>query len=110
MDYGAIAGIDGPVSRIIFGTDRLWSRRQPWLPVPGRERRAFSLLDRAFELGCNTFDTARTYRDGERTLGAWIRTRRIRDDVVVISKEVIPTVRGVRGCPPPTCPMTCMRP
>ncbi|TQR87251.1 aldo/keto reductase [Mycobacterium hodleri] len=86
MDYGTIAGIDGPVSRIIFGTDRLWSRRQPWLPVPGRERRAFSLLDRAFELGCNTFDTARTYRDGERTLGAWIRTRRIRDDVVVISK------------------------
>ena len=54
------------------------------------ERQAFSLLDRSFELGCNTFDTARIYWDSERTLGAWIRERRNRDKVVVISKGCHP--------------------
>ena len=47
-------------------------------------------MDRSFELGCNSFDTARIYGDSERTLGAWIRQRRNRDKVVVISKGCHP--------------------
>jgi aryl-alcohol dehydrogenase-like predicted oxidoreductase len=90
MDYGEVAGIDKPVSRIVFGTGRLRGRRRPWLPSRSLERQAFSLLDRTFELGCNSFDTARMYRDSERTLGAWIRGRRNRDKVVVISKGCHP--------------------
>ena len=90
MDYGKVAGIDKPVSRIVFGTDRLRGRRLPWLPNRSLEQQAFSLLDRSFELGCNSFDTARIYWDSERTLGAWIRDRRNRDKVVVISKGCHP--------------------
>jgi aryl-alcohol dehydrogenase-like predicted oxidoreductase len=86
MEYGKVAGIDKPVSRMVFGTDGLRSRRLSWLPDRSLEHQAFALLDRSFELGCNTFDTARIYRDSERTLGAWIRKRRNRDKVVVISK------------------------
>jgi aryl-alcohol dehydrogenase-like predicted oxidoreductase len=90
MDYRMVAGIDKPVSRIVFGTDRLRGRGLPWLPNRTLELQAFSLLDRSFELGCNTFDTARIYWDSERTLGAWIRERRNRDKVVVISKGCHP--------------------
>jgi aryl-alcohol dehydrogenase-like predicted oxidoreductase len=90
MDFGTVAGIDKPVSRIVFGTDRLRSRGLPLLPNRSLEQQAFSLLDRSFELGCNTFDTARIYWDSERTLGTWIRERRNRDQVVVISKGCHP--------------------
>src|SRR5579875_775437 len=92
MEYGQVGGIDKPVSRIVFGTDRLRGRWVPWLPNQSAEQQAFSLLDRSFELGCNTFDTARVYGDAERTLGAWIRARRNRDDVVVISKGCHPSL------------------
>lgn len=94
MDYGKVTGIDKPVSRIVFGTDRLRGRRLPWLPNQSLEQQAFSLLDRSFELGCNAFDTARIYGDSERTLGAWIRERRNRDKVVVISKGCHPSRLG----------------
>jgi aryl-alcohol dehydrogenase-like predicted oxidoreductase len=90
MDYGTVTGIDKPVSRIIFGCDRLWGRLPPGLPSPSREQEVFSLLDRSSELGCNSFDTARMYWDSERTLGAWLRKRRNRDKVVVISKGCHP--------------------
>jgi aryl-alcohol dehydrogenase-like predicted oxidoreductase len=92
MDYGKVVGIDKPVSRIIFGTDRLRGRRLSWLPNRSLEQQAFSLLDRSFELGCNSFDTARIYRDSERTLGAWLRERRNRDKVVLISKGCHPNL------------------
>ena len=46
------------------------------------------------ELGCNSFDTARIYGDSERTLGAWIRIRRNRDKVVVISNGCHPDGSG----------------
>src|SRR3954468_20559001 len=94
MEYGKVVGIDKPISRIVFGTDRLRSRRLSWLPEHSLERRAFSLLDRSIELGCNTFDTARAYGDSERTLGAWMRKRGNRDDVVVISKGCHPASSG----------------
>jgi aryl-alcohol dehydrogenase-like predicted oxidoreductase len=94
MDYGKVTGIDKPVSRIVFGTDRLRGRQVPWLPDRSVERQAFSLLDRSFELGCNAFDTARIYGDSERMLGAWIRRRRNRDKVVVISKGCHPSRLG----------------
>lgn len=96
MDYGTVAGIEKPVSRIVFGTDRLHGRRLPLLPSRSLQRQAFSLLDRAFELGCNTFDTARIYWDSERTLGAWIRTRRNRDEIVVVSKGCHPHLLSKR--------------
>ncbi len=96
MDYGKVAGLDKPVSRIVFGTDRLRGRALPGLPNRSLEQSAFSLLDGSFELGCNTFDTARIYGDSERPLGAWIRERRNRDEVVVISKGCHPHLLSKR--------------
>ncbi len=94
MEYGKIAGVDKPISRIVLGTDRLRGRRLSWAPDRRRESQAFALLDHAFELGCNSFDTARVYGDSERTLGSWMRKRRNRDDVVVISKGCHPDGSG----------------
>jgi aryl-alcohol dehydrogenase-like predicted oxidoreductase len=94
MDYGTVTGIEKPVSRIVFGTDRLRSRRRSWLPDRSLEQQAFSLLDHSFGLGCTAFETARIYRDSERTLGAWIRLRRNRDEVVVIGKGCHPDGSG----------------
>jgi|SRR6476620_824065 len=94
MYYGKVAGIDKPVTRIVFGTDRLPGRRRSWLPDRRLEQQAFSLLDRSLGLGCNSFDTARIYRDSERTLGTWLRERRNRDEVVIITKGCHPDGRG----------------
>jgi aryl-alcohol dehydrogenase-like predicted oxidoreductase len=94
MEYGTVTGIEKPVSRIVFGTDRLRSRRRSWLPNWSLKQRAFSLLDKSFERGCNSFDTARMYGESERTLGAWIRQRRNRDEVVIISKGCHPDRSG----------------
>ena len=97
MEYAKVVGIDKPVSRIVFGTDRLRGRRRWrrwWLPVPGLQKQVFSLLDRTLELGCNTFDTARMYGDAERTLGAWTRSRGNREDVVIATKGCHPALPG----------------
>jgi aryl-alcohol dehydrogenase-like predicted oxidoreductase len=95
VDYVGIPGISVPVSRIVAGTDQLVSRPQ-WF-VRGRriaspfvsqrrQQEHFELLDGLLAAGCTAFDTARAYGDSERTLGAWLRARRVRDRVVVISK------------------------
>jgi aryl-alcohol dehydrogenase-like predicted oxidoreductase len=79
MQYGTIAGIDKPISRLVQGT--LMASSQD---LEG----AFALFDSIFELGCTTFDTAHTYGSGdnERTVGRWVRERGIRDKVVIIGK------------------------
>jgi aryl-alcohol dehydrogenase-like predicted oxidoreductase len=79
MEYGHIAGIDKPISRLVQGTGMVG---------PGREDHWFSLFDAVFAEGCNAFDTAHVYGDGdcERTLGRWIRERGIRDRLVLIDK------------------------
>ena len=95
MDYVGIPGISVPVSRIVAGTDQLGSRPQWFVrgrriasPFVNRRRQQehFELLDGLLAAGCTAFDTARAYGDSERTLGAWLRARRLRDRVVVISK------------------------
>jgi aryl-alcohol dehydrogenase-like predicted oxidoreductase len=81
MQYGAIPGIDKPISRLVQGTGMIGSEEL---------EAGFALLDQAFELGCTAFDTARIYRkgDSERVLGRWIRERGLREQAVVISKGV----------------------
>lgn len=79
MSYGTIPGLNKPVSRIIHGTIMANSQAQA---------ESFALLDAVFEQGINTFDTAHVYGNGdnERTVGAWIRERGIRDQVVIVAK------------------------
>ena len=69
--------MDKPVSRILFGT-----AMQPFQSGgDGKE-----LLDEMFSLGINTFDTARVYGGSEKSLGEWIRSRNLRNKVVIFSK------------------------
>ena len=102
MDYVHIEGISIPVSRVVFGTDWLTTRRyfsvagrQRPLPFVNRKRQqdAFDLLDGVVQAGCTAFDTARTYRDSEETIGAWMRARAMRERVVLITKGAHPGPR-----------------
>jgi predicted dehydrogenase/aryl-alcohol dehydrogenase-like predicted oxidoreductase len=77
MRHGRIDGLDKPVSRLVMGVDnqRTWSH----LAV---------MLDDFFERGGNCFDTAFNYGQGrmEQLLGAWVASRGIRDQVVILDK------------------------
>ena len=77
MQYGTIPGLDKPVARLVQGADRN-------VTIPYTE----VLFDQYYELGGNCFDTSHAYRGGacERNLGAWIRSRGVRDEVVVFEK------------------------
>ena len=78
MDYGRIAGVERPVSRLVQGTVPLDA---------GDAEGSFALLDGVLEAGCTAFDTARHYGGGREALfGEWVRSRGVRDRVVVIGK------------------------
>jgi aryl-alcohol dehydrogenase-like predicted oxidoreductase len=99
MEYAHIEGVSVPVSRVVMGTDWIGARRFYYvgsrrIPSPfidrKRNRDNFELLDGVVDAGCTAFDTARSYEDSERTLGAWLRARRLRERVVLISKGAHP--------------------
>lgn len=77
MAYGELPGIDKRVSRLVMGVDN-----QPDLA------HASAIFDHFVEQGGTVFDTGYVYGGGvlEGRLGAWIRNRGIREDVVVITK------------------------
>jgi aryl-alcohol dehydrogenase-like predicted oxidoreductase len=79
MIYGEVPGVGKPVSRIVLGT---------MIVNDAEMDRSFALLDAAYETGINAFDTAVVYGGGhsEPALGAWIRSRGIRDKVVIVDK------------------------
>ncbi len=77
MKYGQIAGIEKPVSRLIQGA----------LVAAGMgEEQGFALLDAVYEQGCTAFDTAHVYGPTDKFLADWIRSRGIRDKVVILAK------------------------
>ena len=79
MHYGAVAGIDKPISRLVQGTMMVRS---------DAVEQSFQLLDDVFALGCTTFDTAHGYGQGdcERTFGRWLAARGLREQVVILGK------------------------
>jgi aryl-alcohol dehydrogenase-like predicted oxidoreductase len=79
MLYGSVPGLDKPVSRLVQGT--VMVRSDAW-------DSSVELLDAVFALGCNTFDTAHVYGQGdnERTFGRWVNERGLREQVVIIGK------------------------
>ncbi len=92
MQYGQVPGVDKPVSRLVLGTMMLASDRL---------QESFDLLDGAYALGCNTFDTAHIYSGGdcERVFGRWIAERGLRDKVVIIGKGAHPNADRNRVTP-----------
>jgi aryl-alcohol dehydrogenase-like predicted oxidoreductase len=83
MIYGSIPGVGARVSRLIFGMGRF---------APEWFERAGALLDRFVAAGGNAIDTAAVYGEGksEETLGAWLRRRGRRDDLVIVGKGAHP--------------------
>jgi aryl-alcohol dehydrogenase-like predicted oxidoreductase len=78
VEYGTIAGVDKPVSRLVQGTVMLGGPDQA---------ASFALLDGVLAAGGTAFDTGRHYGERvETTLGAWIRDRGVRDRVVIVGK------------------------
>lgn len=61
----------------------------PELFGQGEDRRAaFALMNHAWEVGINYFDSADSYGGGEseRVIGAWLKERRVRDQLVLSTK------------------------
>lgn len=83
MRYSNIPRIDIPASKIVFGCENP-------LMVQGKHFRSQMLLDEAYKQGINVYDTARVYGESERVLGAWIKKRKIREKVIIISKGCHP--------------------
>lgn len=83
MNYGTITGVTKPVARVVQGSVMLSTAERA---------RSFALLDAVFAQGGTTFDTAHVYGQGdaERTLGAWLRERGLREQVVIIGKGAHP--------------------
>jgi len=83
MKYGHLPGITKPISRLVQGTVMIRSAEL---------EKSFTLLDEVYALGCNTFDTAHSYLQGdcELTLGKWVRERGLREQVVIINKGAHP--------------------
>ncbi len=77
MKYGELPGIEKKISRLVMGVD---NQKDP--------THAAAMLDDYFERGGNCFDTAVVYSDGlmEKNLGAWIASRGVREEVVVLDK------------------------
>ena len=66
-----------PASRVVFGTA---------IGPMTSGGNADALLDGAAERGINFFDCARSYGRAEEVLGGWIRRRRNREKVIVLTK------------------------
>jgi len=77
MKYGEIPGVGKKVSRLVMGVDN--QRTMP---------HANAMFDDFFERGGNCFDTAYIYGGGrcEELLGHWIKTRGVREQVVILDK------------------------
>ncbi|MGA8658216.1 MAG: aldo/keto reductase [Chthoniobacterales bacterium] len=79
MKYSQVEGVTKPVSRIGLGSVMF---------DPDRPSLSGALLDFFFEQGGNCIDTAWVYRKGaaERSVGAWIENRGVREEIVLIGK------------------------
>ncbi len=85
MEYRKINGVDCPVSRLIFGSAaQAFSEGQDMS----------DLLDAVLAAGINTIDTARKYGFSEKSIGIWLRKRKNRDKVVILSKCAHPEDDG----------------
>ena len=75
--YGEIEGVGKRISRIFLGT-----AISPFLD--GKE--ADALLDQMYALGINAFDSARGYGLSESVLGRWVKHRKNREAIVLLTK------------------------
>ena len=72
-----IPGINKKLSRVVFGCDN-----------QSDTNHAFAMFDHFYKKGGNVFDTAYIYNNGKSDyyLGSWIKSRGLREEVVVLGK------------------------
>jgi len=80
MGYGRVVGIEQPISRLVMGVTLAGAQ----MHIP----HTYVLFDEFFARGGNAFDTAYIYGGGlsDQLLGQWMKSRGIRDQVVVLAK------------------------
>ena len=85
MQFGTIAGVRRPVSRLILGS---------MIVTTDDLERSMALLDAVLAHGGNAIDTAHVYAGGnsERAIGRWLEARGVRDQVVLITKGCHPSM------------------
>lgn len=81
MKYGTISGINRPLSRIVFGC-----AIAPML----RGENVNGLLDEVYAQEITVFDTAENYGLSEMSLGQWMKDRKNREQLVLITKGCHP--------------------
>ena len=81
MKYEKIKYVNRPLSRIVFGCA---------IPQMLKGEDVDSLLDDIYAQGITTFDTAENYGLSEVSLGHWLRNRKNRDKLEIISKGCHP--------------------
>lgn len=100
MDYVPLSGTGLQVSRFILGCGNFGGiGSAPAFYGQGEsEEEASVLMDRAFELGINLFDTADAYGGGrsEEMIGRWLAKKgpRVRDQILLSSKVFNPVGEG----------------
>jgi aryl-alcohol dehydrogenase-like predicted oxidoreductase len=84
MRFGSVAGIDRDVSQMVLGTMGF---------NQGNRDLAFRILDAYVDAGGNCLDTAWIYAGGasEQTVGEWIASRGLRDELVLTAKGACTT-------------------
>ena len=85
--YTTIEGIQKKASRLVYGTGT------PYFFENDPEK-AHACLDRAWEAGFRTFDTAHTYGCSEELIGSWLSLRGVREEMVLIDKGCDPGQKG----------------
>ena len=74
MKYASLPGVERPLARLVMGGMST--------PTVGGQ----IVLDDYFERGGNVVDTAFIYGEADESIGHWLRTRGVRDDVSLIVK------------------------
>jgi len=93
MNYETLLYVKLPVSRFVLGT--------AFMPMfLGDNDAAFNVLDAAYTMGINTFDTARMYGEAERVLGDWMEKHKNREDITILTKGCNPTRENPHRCTP----------
>ena len=92
MNYGQIAGLDRPVSRVVLGSIGL-NNNDP--------SHVASMIEAYLERGGNMIDTANIYGGGksERAIGEWLRTSGRRGDILLLTKGAHHDKTGKRVTP-----------
>jgi aryl-alcohol dehydrogenase-like predicted oxidoreductase len=81
MKYKQIKYVKTSLSRLVFGCA---------FPAIMNGEDVSEILDKSYEYGINTFDTAENYGKSEIVLGNWIKNRGIRNSTVIITKGCHP--------------------